>query len=363
MTIRVLVVDDSDFICKRIRDILEEEPDFKVVGIAANGKEAVRMAALLMPDVITMDVDMPVMDGITAVRQIMATRPCPILMFSAMTQVGAKATLDALEAGALDFLPKQLEDIDANRKLACQTLRLRLRLLAAQARRMPAKPVAGPSYSPLAAPRPADVERHPAAVLRAEHGGESIERIDLLVIAASTGGPMAIQDILTHLPQACRFPIVLIQHMPAHFTKSYADRLNQLCGVGVREAQDHDELQNGVALLAPGGVQTEFVRTAGKLTVALRNKTPGELYAPGVDVAFASLAAEFKGRMLAVVLTGMGSDGREGAKQLKRAGAAIWAQDERSCVVYGMPRAIAEAGLADKIYSLSEIANQFKRLH
>lgn len=363
MTIRVLVVDDSDFICKRIRDILEEDPEFKVVGVAANGQEAVRMAALLMPDVITMDVEMPVMDGITAVKRIMATQPCPILMFSAMTQVGAKATLDALEAGALDFLPKQLEDIDANRKLACQTLRLRLRLLAAQAQRMPANPVIRSSYSSPAAPRAAAVEHRTAPSLRTGNGGETLEQIDLLIIAASTGGPMAIQEILTHLPSACHFPIVLIQHMPAHFTKSYADRLNQLCGIEVREAQDSDELQTGVALLAPGGVQTEFVRSAGKLTVALRNKLPGELYAPGVDIAFTSLAAEFKGRMLAVVLTGMGSDGREGARQLKRTGAAIWAQDERSCVVYGMPRAIAEAGLADRIYSLNEIAHQFKRLH
>ncbi len=359
MTIRVLIVDDSSFICKRIRDILEEDQEFKVVGMAHNGREGVELAAILKPDVITMDVEMPVMDGISAVKQIMATQPCPILMFSAMTQVGAQATLDALSAGAIDFLPKQLEDIDANRETARYLLRFRARMVAAQATRLSAKPA---TISAVERQR-LDVDKQKPDTISWSKVFASHDKIDLLVVAASTGGPVAMQQVLSHIPGDCPMPILLVQHMPPNFTKSFADRLNALCNINVREAQDGDTLQPGTALLGPGAMQMQIKQLAGTRQIALRPKQVGEIYSPSVDITFNSVADNFSGHVLAVVLTGMGADGTEGARKLRQRGAQIWAQDEASSTIYGMPKAIAEAGLADRVYSLDEIANHFKRLH
>lgn len=363
MTIRVLIVDDSSFICNRVREILEEDSEFKVVGVGHNGYEALGLALELKPDVITMDVEMPVMDGITAVKKIMDARPCPILMFSAMTQVGAQATLDALAAGAIDFLPKQLEDIHSNRDTARYLLRYRVRMVALQATRMPSRGatmsapderVGMKTETPLLTSVPV-VAKRPMAPFKS--------KIDLLVVAASTGGPVAMQYVLSKVPADCSMPILLVQHMPANFTKSFAERLNVLCNITVREAKDGDELQPGTALLGPGAMQMQVKSSRSVRQIMLRPKLAGEIYSPSVDITFNSLAEGFAGQILAVVLTGMGADGKEGAMTLKQRGAQIWAQDEASSTIYGMPKAIAEAGLADRIYSLDEIANQFKNLH
>lgn len=355
MTIRVLVVDDSRFICKRVREILEEDPEFNVVGEAHNGREAIELAATLRPDAITMDVEMPVMDGISAVKTIMDSHPCPILMFSAMTQVGAQATLDALNAGAIDFLPKQLQDIDANRETAKSQLRFRVRMVASQARRISEARLQPPSYSG----RPGGDTAFRASKKSPD---SELAKIDLLVIAASTGGPVAIQRVLGQIPANCKIPVLLVQHMPQNFTKSFAERLNQLCNIKVKEAEEGDVLRAGTALLGPGGMQMQIKNIGGRQQIALRAKQSGEIYSPCADITFTSLAEGFSGRILAVVLTGMGSDGKEGAARLKHCGAQVWAQDEASSTIYGMPRAIAEANIADKIYSLDEIANAFKKL-
>lgn len=357
MTIRVLVVDDSPFICKRIREILEADREFNVVGVAYNGQEAVELAAALRPDVITMDVEMPVMDGITAVKKIMDSHPCPILMFSAMTHVGAKATLDALNAGAIDFLPKRLEDIDADRETAKSQLRYRLRIVASQARRLSAlrPPIV---HAELGRPRLGDGDFRPLQ----KTSRNELGKIDLLAIAASTGGPVALQRVLSQIPASCKIPVVLVQHMPKNFTKSFAERLNQLCNIKVKEAEEGDVLQAGTAYLGPGGMQMQIRNVGGRPQIMLRAKQVGELYSPCVDITFTSLAEEFSGRILAVVLTGMGSDGKEGGIRLKRCGAQVWAQDEASSTIYGMPGAIVEANIADKVYSLDEIANEFKKL-
>jgi two-component system chemotaxis response regulator CheB len=363
MTIRVLIVDDSSFICKRIREILEEDQEFKVIGVAHDGREAVELAASLQPDVITMDVEMPIMDGITAVKKIMGTRPCPILMFSAMTQVGAQATLDALNAGAIDFLPKQLEDIDANRETARYLLRYRVRMVASQATRMSSRPmgrVGLEERESLTAEKPLV---KPIRATSTWPKTSSSGKIELLVVAASTGGPVAMQYVLSKIPAECPIPILLVQHMPPNFTKSFAERLNLLCSINVREARDGDVLQPGTALLGPGAMQMQVKQVAGERRIALRPKQSGEIYSPSVDITFDSLAEVFVGHVLAVVLTGMGADGKAGAMKLRQRGAQIWAQDEATSTIYGMPKAIAEAGLADHTYSLEEIANQFKKLH
>jgi len=365
MAIRVLIVDDSRFICKRIREILEEDSEFIVVGTASNGKQAILQAAQLEPDVITMDVEMPVMDGISAVKQIMAECPTAILMFSAATHAGAKSTLDALNAGAIDFLPKQLDEIDGNREMAKRLLRRRVRMVALQSRRVQAA-----TYTAKTGARPisniaakvqsqAKPNQRTASSINRQR---DIEKIDLLVIVASTGGPVAIQKVLTQMPANCSFPILIVQHMPQNFTKSFAERLNQLCDVKVKEAVNGDALMPGEVLLGPGGMQMEVSSGSGRKTVTIRAKQTGEIYSPCADITLSSVSRSYSKNVLTVVLTGMGSDGKEGSVKLKQKGLVIWAQDEASCTIYGMPKAIVDANLADKVYSLDEIANKFKKL-
>jgi two-component system chemotaxis response regulator CheB len=355
MTIRVLIVDDSSFIRKRIQQLLLEQPGFEVVGMASNGQEAIFQTLKLKPDVITMDIEMPVMDGITAVRQIMAQCPTPILMFSVATQIGASSTFEALNAGAVDFLPKQLDDIDNNREAAKNLIRHRIRTVAMQAGKLASK-----AKSPS---KPASESAHAVSFYSSNASTRpATRRLDLLVIVASTGGPVAIQRILAEVKKNCHFPILLVQHMPHNFTKSFADRLNQVCQVAVREAVQGDLLIPGQALLCPGGMQIEIKPAGGKKTVVLREKAFGEIYSPCADITLSSIADCYNANVLTVVLTGMGSDGKEGAKKLKTKGLSIWAQDEASCTIYGMPRAVIEAKLADKVYSLDEIAHELSKL-
>jgi len=355
MTIRVLIVDDSRFICKRICEILEQESNFKVVGIAANGKQALQMAVQLEPDVITMDVEMPIMDGISAVKLIMAECPTAILMFSAATHAGAQATLDALCAGAIDFLPKQLDEIDGDREMAKRVLRHRVRTVALQSKRIKSKSKidAGKTFI---VPVAAKVSQNIPQAYTAN------KKIELLVIVASTGGPVAVQKVLTQLSGNCSFPILIVQHMPHNFTESFAQRLNQLCNVDVKEAANGDVLKPGEALLAPGGRQMQVKTMSGKKTIGITEKQAGEIYSPCADITLSSIASLYSGNVLTVVLTGMGADGKEGAVALKRKGFPVWAQDEASSTIYGMPKAIADANLADRIYSLGDIANEFRKL-
>lgn len=350
--IRVLVVDDSAFICKRIREILQEDAEMQVVGIATNGIEAVRLAATLKPDVITMDVEMPVMDGITAVKKIMASTPTPILMFSATTHAGAQATLDALNAGAVDFLPKRLEEISGDRELAKQLLRRRVRMVALQA--VNARKALGGRDAAPAAPTPFPKIVTPARSLLPR-------RIQLLALVASTGGPVAIQRLLTQIPAHCGFPILIVQHMPPRFTQIFAERLNDLCKIQVREAREGDVLQPSLALVGPGGMQMELSNTGGRKTIALRPKHADELYSPCADITLASVAQHYPRDTLAVILTGMGADGKEGAARLKQQGSLVWAQNEASCTIYGMPKAVVDAQLADQVLSLDALAEEFRR--
>lgn len=337
---RVLIVDDSGFFRRRLAEIFAADPDIEVVGTAANGQEAIEQAALLRPAVITMDIEMPVMDGITAVKRIMAVRPVPILMFSSLTTEGAQATFEALEAGAADYLPKRLEDIAVDRNVAIRELTARVKLLAGRGARAPVRPAL-------------EVVKAAGRAPTARPGGAG--RYRLVAIGASTGGPVALQQVLMSLPKEFPLPILLIQHMPATFTGPFAQRLDQMCAITVKEAADRDPLTPGVALLAPGGRQMVLETIAGQTLVRIRDSEPGQHYRPSVDVTFASVARQFAGKALALVLTGMGADGREGARALKQGGATVWAQDEKTCVVYGMPAAIAEAGLADQILPLPAI--------
>ena len=365
MTIKVLVVDDSSFFRRRVSEIVNQDPELEVIATASNGAEAVKMAAELNPQVITMDIEMPVMDGITAVREIMAKCPTPILMFSSLTHDGARATLDALDAGALDFLPKRFEDIATNKDDAILLLQQRVKALGHRRIFRPAvRAIVTPTPSSrqatsglrtsnivAATPVAAPVRTSPAASIRA-----SGKQYKLLLIGTSTGGPVALQKILTQFPANYPHPILLIQHMPAAFTPAFASRLNGLCKIEVKEAVNGDILKPGCAYLAPGGMQMMIERTGSTGRLKILAGSADMNYKPCVDITFASASKAFGGDILAVVLTGMGADGREGARMLKSAGATIWAQDEASCVVYGMPQAVASAGIATHSIALDNMA-------
>ncbi|MCC5880410.1 MAG: chemotaxis response regulator protein-glutamate methylesterase [Idiomarina sp.] len=406
MTVRVLVVDDSSFFRRRVSEILAADPDIEVIGTAADGAIAVEQTKALRPDVITMDIEMPVLDGISAVRQIMASCPTPILMFSSLTHDGARATLDALEAGALDFLPKKFEDIARNRDEATHVLQQRVKAIGRKrvqtqrpapgssslSQRSPVPPTAAarnttafgsrpatPAQSRTAAPRPSTLahtsqsaalsrrgQPESRATAASVHSAEPAHKLTqltgnsrykLLAIGTSTGGPVALQSILTQLPANFPYPIVLVQHMPAAFTKAFAQRLNGLCKIEVCEAADGDILRPGVAYLAPGGMQMLADGRSAQARLRIRSDDSDRItYRPSVDLTFASLSKVYGGDVLGVILTGMGADGREGCRMLRERGATIWAQDQESCVVYGMPQAVTSAGIATQSYPLNQMA-------
>lgn len=344
MTVRVLVVDDSLFYRRRVIEALNGEDDIRVVGEAENGLAALEKVKELEPDVVTMDVNMPVMDGVTAVRRIMAVRPTPILMFSSVTTQGARETLDALDAGALDFLPKQLDEISSDRREALNQLCKRVRWMSVRGARWRAAPA--PDSRGAAAPgRTAPV-----------HG------IKLVVIGTSTGGPAAVQRLLAELPAGYPFPLLIVQHMPGPFTKAFAERMDKLCRCTVKEAEAGDRLTPGIVMVAPGGKQTVLRPRGEQVFVEINDSAPSDIYKPSVDVTFLSAADSLPGGVLAVVLTGMGADGREGARQLKVRRSHVWVQDEASSVIFGMPKAVIDAGHADQVMSIDAIASHLAAL-
>jgi len=386
MTVKVLVVDDSSFFRRRVSDIINQSPSLEVIGTANNGVEAIEMVNKLRPDVVTMDVEMPVMDGITAVKKIMETNPLPILMFSSLTHQGASATLDALEAGAADFLPKKFEDIARNKDDAIALLQQRIKAIASRrparvVRTSPVRDASTPSRSlntpPLSAlqklksgnaarinssstnsSRTENTE--PAQATPQKRFVASGKTYDILAIGTSTGGPVALQTVLTALPANFKMPILLIQHMPGTFTKAFAERLNGICKINVKEASDGDMLQPGCAYLAPGGKQMLIDGRSGRSKIRIHEGNDKLNYKPSVDITFASLSKQYGNKVLAIVLTGMGADGRDGARMLKEKGSVIWAQDEASCVVYGMPQAVAKAGIATESLPLDQVAKRIK---
>lgn len=372
MPVWVLVVDDSNFFQHRLKDIINEHPDLKVIGIASNGREAVEKAEELKPDIITMDFEMPVMDGVTAIKLIMANRKVPILMFSSLTYEGAKVTLDALAAGALDFIPKDFAEVSRSSEALKKKLHERLITLAGVSARITtapiteSKPTSLTAHSSLRAPvspvAPSPVRAPQSDPAKA--AGPDTYRLKkqpkIVVIGASTGGPVALAEVLITLPANFPLPIVLVQHMPENFTKAFAERLNKQCNIRVREAVDGDQLQPGLALLAPGGKQLMLdKRNGGSVRILPDDERVN--YKPSLDITFGSAANTYADKVLGVVLTGMGSDGCNGARLLKDAGSSLWSQDEASCVIYGMPMAVARAGLTDKVLSLKEIGPRLVR--
>jgi two-component system chemotaxis response regulator CheB len=370
MAYKVLVVDDSSFFRRRVTDILNKDPKLNVVDVAVNGQDAVEKALLLKPDVITMDIEMPVLNGIDAVKKIMAQSPTSILMFSSLTHQGAKATLDALDAGALDFLPKKFSEIAKTTDEAGSLLRQRVVEIARKSatsksstytRHNPiitqqasktSSSLASKNTPPLGSAIKTNLERSARSIPR-----KSGKEYNLLAIGTSTGGPVALQKILMQLDKNFPLPIIIIQHMPAAFTAAFASRLNSLCDISIKEAADGDVLKAGCAFIAPGGRQMIISGSdkSAKIKI-LDDNSPKITFKPSVDISFGSAAKTYAGKVLGVILTGMGSDGKDGSRLLKAKGATIWSQDEESCVVYGMPQAIDKAGITDLSLSLDAIA-------
>lgn len=341
--ISVLVVDDSQFFRQRLCQVLAKASDIKVVATASNGREAVDLAMSLRPDFITMDYEMPVMDGITAVRHIREKMTVPILMVSSLTYEGARVTLNALEAGASDFIVKS--QLGATGEGLVQ----KIRALTSANRSRPVAAAAAKISPAVGSPRPVAPPAMPAGA------------VGVVAIGASTGGPVAIKQVLERLPRHFPWPVLIVQHMPAKFTRAFADRLNDQCAISVKEAEDGEALCPGVAYIAPGGKQM-LIEGGTPARVRVTDDSDGRLYRPSVDVTFGSAAKAFGQRILAVVLTGMGDDGTRGAKLLKNVGAMIWVQDAESCVVNGMPQAIRNANLADEVVPIGDIGQRLARL-
>lgn len=347
MKVRVLVVDDSAFMRNALANMLMSDPDIEVIGKAKDGLEAVAKVKTLKPDIVTLDVEMPRMDGLAALRIIMEENPLPVVMVSSLTTEDASITLEALEMGALDYISKNLADLSVNILNIKQVLIERIKRLA----RVKVARRRQPGSRPEQPPAPT----YPLPPARTT--GE--RRVGILSIGTSTGGPKALQEIIPALPEGFPVPIVIAQHMPANFTKPFAERLNTLSRVRVKEAEDGEVLAVGTAYIAPGRGNMRLRKVGAIETAVEINEGRGEyIYRPSVDALWETVAECYPGRSLCVILTGMGNDGLRGAGAVKQGGGRIFAQDEDSCIVYGMPKAIVDAGLADKVLALADLPGE-----
>lgn len=340
--IRVLVVDDSSFMRKALTRQIEADHRFKVVDTASNGREGIDKTLLLKPDVVTLDVEMPILNGLDALKGIVAKSTVPVIMVSAVTQAGAKTTMEALEIGAIDFIPK-----------ARGTENIHDKLLAASQSKRRARGAAAPVLAVVeggARQRPAVAQ--PRATVATRRDAE------ILLIGSSTGGPQALQQVIRDLPASFRLPVVIAQHMPPQFTGALAKRLDETCALDVVEAKDGDILAKGTVYVAPGGMQMRVVQNQLKVTA----DSGANLYKPSVNVLAESVLKTFGKSAIAVMLTGMGNDGTKEFLRLRQVGAYTIAQDQATSVVYGMPRALVEADGADEVLPLDQIGGRLKGL-
>jgi len=334
--IRLLAIDDSVFVRKAIQRIFESDPEVEVAGVASGGREGVEKALALRPDVITLDVMMPEMDGLQTLRLIMEQVPTPVLMLSQLTRQGADLTLKALELGALDFVDKSSTGMMDFYDLAMQ-IKAKVRAIAG------ARPHAAPQ---------------PGSSLPA---GQARGLVDVVAIGASTGGPPALQMILAKLPAEVPFGLLIVQHMPRGFTAHLAQRLDAVSGIAVREAEDGEVLSPGTALIAPAGLQMTVRRLAVGGVVNLGSGPSGQIHCPSANVLFRSVGEEYKARCIGVLLTGMGSDGADGLRAIRDSGGFTIAQDEATSAIYGMPRAALERGAVEKVLPVGEVAEELLR--
>ncbi len=338
--IRVLIVDDSAYVRKVVREMLSYSPHLEVVGAARDGREALELVEKLNPDVVTSDLIMPELDGIGFVREQMRRRAIPIVMMSSQDENSAE-TLAALDAGAVDFVQKPTalatEKIFEVRSELIEKVKTAAR---SQMKNLQALPDSKPT------PEAVKISHEPYR-----------DRFDVIAIGISTGGPQALRYLIPQLPADFPVPIAIVLHMPVGYTSAYAEKLNEISALEVREAREGDELRAGTVLLAPAGKHMTLRRrgAGGKVSAHLSLRPLDTQHRPAVDVLFQSAADTFGSRVLAVVMTGMGADGRMGAAWIKAHRGTVFAESEETCVVYGMPGAIVEAGLSDKIIRLDKM--------
>ncbi|GGG21951.1 chemotaxis response regulator protein-glutamate methylesterase [Lysinibacillus alkalisoli] len=346
---KLLVVDDSAFMRKIISDFFNDHPTIEVVGTARNGQDALRKVETLRPDVVTLDVEMPVMDGIEALKEIMKKYPMPVVMLSSKTREGTHSTLSAMENGAFDFVAKPSGTISLDlhkvKDILIETVE--------QAVKVP-KSKFDHSLQVTKVPSPARVIS-PKKITASSFVSRNQK---IVLIGTSTGGPRALQNVITKIPKQIKAPILIVQHMPAGFTKSLAERLNQLSAITVKEAEDGDILQNGVAYVAPGGYHLRFKKVNTHYVIALDKKEPPRSgHRPSVDVMFEDISRFKELDKVAVVMTGMGADGAKGLTRLKKTGNTIAiAESAETCIVYGMPKAAVETQLVDEVVFVEDIA-------
>jgi two-component system chemotaxis response regulator CheB len=348
---RVLIVDDSAFYRAQLARVIGADPALVVVGEASNGREAVALAHKLRPAIVTMDVDMPLMGGIEAVREIMRVAPTKIVMLSTYTHAGAETTLDALDAGAVDVIPKRALQHGSD-GVSASALRDRLRAILGET-------LSASIAAPRAGPRMPETTPQPTAASANSH--PEFRDYSLLVIGASTGGPALLGELMGAFPPDFPAAVLIAVHMPEPFIACFVERLGRRSRLPVVEAVHGTPLPPGTVALAPGGMQTRVTRANGKIYLDVQRALPEEIYKPSIDITLASVATHMGKEALAVILTGMGSDGCEGARALVSAGGKVWAQDEASSAVFGMPAAVIRAGLASDVLSPTELANRLRR--
>ncbi|MFP4167823.1 MAG: chemotaxis response regulator protein-glutamate methylesterase [Desulfonatronovibrionaceae bacterium] len=346
--IRVVVIDDSAFMRKAIGTMLDKDPEIQVVAYARDGEEGLEKIRAHDPHVVTLDIEMPRMDGLTALKHIMMEMPRPVLMVSSLTTEGAEATLKAMENGAVDFIPKQLSKVSLDIVKIEEDL---LKKVKAIARRRVRPRAARPARA-----RDKSAEPVRRRVIESSKRGKQIR--DVVAFGVSTGGPPVVQRILSELPPDFPAGILIAQHMPKAFTGPFAKRLGESCRLKVKEAEVGDVFRPGCVYISPGGMHLTIEQKVSRIDVAVGEKPEDALYRPSVNVLMSSVAKAVGSRGLGVILTGMGSDGLLGIRDLKACGGKALAQSEESCVVYGMPMAIVDEGLADKVVPLEELAGE-----
>ena len=388
--IRILIADDSAFMRKVLSDLFAAQSDFEVVGTAINGRDAIEKVKQYDPDLLTMDVQMPVMDGLNALAVIMEIHPMPVVMLSSLTKEGTDETIRALSLGAVDFISKaggsisRIDTIEADILAKCRTAaKANVRSAVASARAEKEREKQKPVMRHIDLPRHASHEMpggtprwqtspfvsgkrenpllKPRAKVLTPRGTPPVETASpaaggkLVAIGTSTGGPQALQSVITRLPKDLPCGVVVVQHMPPGFTKSLAQRLDTLSAVHVKEAEDGDIIRSGCVYIAPGNYHMRVSGSGGARKIVLGQDPPVGNHRPAVNVLFDSVAPIGR-RLVAVIMTGMGSDGTEGMKKIKAEGGYSIAQDESTSVVYGMPKSVVDAGLADEIRPVTDIA-------
>lgn len=342
--IRVLIADDSAFMRRIISDLIDSDPELTVIDTARNGEDALKLIDRLNPDVITLDLEMPKLNGLETLKKIMSTSPKPVVMISHLTQEGAKTTLECLDAGAMDFIPKPSGSISLDFAKVAEDLTEKIKM-------------AYNNFKPKKVRRSSRIKRKKRRIPKTSFSTCCKEMV--VALGTSSGGPRALKEVIPLLPENFPAGMIIVQHMPPGFTKSLADRLNMESKIRVKEAEEGDKIEPGLALLAPGDYHLE-IKDGGIVTL---NKKP-TLWGvrPCVDYMMETLAPLYQDRVIGVIMTGMGRDGANGMADIKKYGGQTIVQDEESCLVYGMPRAVVERDLADHILPLERIPRKIVQL-